>query len=569
MKKLLLPLIALLIASAGASAQIVSQYQLFPTVLQATYDKLSDDLAEYYMLCSTTGAQYDPASGEIYAPKGMLLYLDLFAKPNAGSGIPVGTYTAGDGKSAFTYDKEYTYISVLDDKSQPKNEIAITGEITVTNPTGDVYQITTPVIINGKEKIARFRGTFKFDNAQQTTDAFYQLKYDVDTKFNGGFGLYYGNLMQANTGNMVLRLYTGKFDNYTGAMLEPGYCVELMLFGPLFSDPKDAEVAPGTYTVARNFAKNTWFPGMDANYMGQALTFGTFLQEVREDPSFGDQGYAWAYASSGTITIEDIGGKARRITLDMKSKTGYAIRGTYEGELPITDVSDDKKGAVVSTLTEDLALNIGYIKEGHIWHTGDQYGCRSFTVDLGNDSGRDEFMANEVRTNEKGADCMRLEFLTDTDAAELPAGIYQVMEENYTTYYKPGRMRQGYFANGGELTGTRWMHLRHENYERPYFYMDGLAPAVAGTITVERPGKYADDGKEVYIFRIDLIDDADFLITGEWEGPVSLEYDSVALGVSGVTTSAQQPSAIYDLSGRRVSKAGKGILLHNNQKIIR
>lgn len=557
---------------------IETNIQVFPYMVAANYTKLNDATANYYLVFSSVRSQYDPNSGELSAVNGLVLYLDLYAAPNGGKSVPEGTYTKGTDHGDFTYDPEFTTLEVHGADNSVTGYIPLTSDIVVTPTSSGQYLITTKAVIGEKEKTLRFHGNFNLTNTQQTSDAYYQLTHDINTRFTGGVSLYYGNLYESNTGNMVVRLYDCAFDLESGAQLGDGYAVELMLFGPLFKEFSDAQIAPGHYTIARNFARDTWFPGMEINYMGVTVAFGTFAQELRSsDPTFGDEGYGWAYATGGTIDVVDIGEGNIRITLNLTSKTGYAIKGVYEGpQFPVFDYSPTPKSAV-STLTEDLELNLSYVKRAHIFNHGIQgdTGTRSYIVDLGSDIDPDGFVLPELNTNPYGADVMRLEFLTDSSSPYLPEGIYSVMEENYTTFYAPGRMRQGYFADGGAITGTRWMHLAPNRY----YVMDGHAPAAAGSVSVIRGGKN-EAGEDIYTFLINIIDDADFNITGTWQGPVHLRYDPKEIdpnceGVASITAPTRTEGLLYDLQGRCLqgnvkvgSAVQSGLYITNNRKFL-
>lgn len=567
-------------ATAPAQGQqnvIVNKIQLFSYLLHASYEKQSETLANYYMVCASVAGSSYSTNGELIVPNGMALFLDLYAEPTGGKGLPSGEYTLGDGTAPMTFNSEFTYIQVMDADSKVTQTIHLTGPIQVSASSGNQWLITTKFTIDGVEKTARFMGPISFSGAEISTDAYHNLSSDINAKFTGGISLYYGNLYEANTGNMVVRLYDCDFDPETGAQLSSGTAVELMLFNVLFSDPKDAELAPGHYTVARNFSRNTWFPGMTINYMGVNVAFGTFAQVLNmEDPSFGDQGYAWSFASGGTIDIEDAGEGNIRVILNLKSTTGYAIKGTYEGPaFPVYDYSKKNTHAIISTLQEDLTLDLDYVKYAEVYDNGVQAGnTRAFVVDLGTDDDvdkTDRYVLNETDNSEYGADCMRLEFLVDADMPYIQPGIYYVMEENYTNYFQAGRMRQGYFING-EITGTRWMHLAPKRY----YVMDGHAPARGGSVAVQWVSK-DELGQDIYSFNINLIDDAGFNIVGYKTAPMRLHYNPLdinpdAEGIQQVSTLAPLEGFIYDLQGRTIRSykgAAPTLYIQDRTKVLR
>ncbi len=546
--------------AAKAKPVADAQATTLTSVVAAYYTKASTGvvLDNYYLVLSDkSDATYDDAQGSIDATDAKVITLDLYGPATGSTILPAGEYVA-DGSvddAEQVYDPDYSFADYYNANGKSLSDPPlITGNVSVTKNTDGTYTLT---FADAEGTSYAYTGALSFYDRNGSNTVYPQITTDVNTTFTGGLAFYHGNLMESNTGNIYINLYDCDFDDTTGAMNGKGFNLSICAFNRLFGDPAQAKIVPGTYTVARNFNVNTYFPGMEIDYSGITVLMGTYIKQ-RKAMSGADSDYAFGYITDGTITITD-GDESGTYNFEVDCTTdrGHKIKGTAKNiSFNIIDMSDDDTKSAVSNLDHDVTLDLDYIKTARAYYTGRQNGVNVFVVDIGSPSGKD---GNE-------GDLFKMEFQTSTSASELPAGTYELMEENHlwTNLYAPYKLTQGYFDNYGELIGTRYWHFAKDRYQ----VVDTFASVITGRVGVE-----VLENKN-YKFTIDCADGRGFLIQGEWTGPLELNYDTataieslsddkkVGVYVSGSTVSVSGAAAddkvsIYAADGQLVAE-GKG-----------
>ncbi|MCM1484510.1 MAG: T9SS type A sorting domain-containing protein [Muribaculaceae bacterium] len=544
----------------------------FYAMYDPTLADIPDGVADYYICFSSgEGAVYDKYNGPLMKDQWMLI-LDLYAPVSSPVELPEGTYTASDTYDAFTFDDQYTYLRYFDANGNydMNNDIVVTGPITVAK-TSDGYTITAKV--NGNT--VTFSGKIDFDDATVAASVYPQIKQNLDLNFTGALANYDGNLYQSNTGCMYINLYEKGFNTETGGMTEEGFSLAIMVFGKLFSNSSNATLDPGKYSVARNFNRYTFFPGIETDYMGMTVILGSYAKELNLSGKYSDTNYGYSYISDGTVEIEDKGNGVFRITVDCVTSYGHTVKGVYEGTVPVHDQSDanDKPSSTLSTLEDDVQLDLEQIKMAYVWNNGVVNGCQTFLVDIGSPSGRDGLREGDI---------MRLELVLPGGTQYIQDGTYTVMEEKYDNYYEPYKLGRGRWVStstgGTDMSGTRYFHFE----EGRYLIMDHHAPAASGTVgvTKQTTNTLSDgDEKDCYRFDIAVMCDANFHIDGSWTGPATLMYDPEQLaGIESVDADANaisvkwldadnvlllgvtsaEGAAVYNMAGQRMECAVSG-----------
>lgn len=490
------------------------------TSVVAFYEGVNSKLANYYVvLSSNTTTRYSSSTGTVsMTGEGYMLTLDLYAVPSISKPIriPGGTYTDGDGSREFTYsaDTEYTYLMRFNSEGNAVAAYGISDPVELTVDDNGNYSISVNVKVDGKSTSVSFNGQIPFEDTQETPLVWPQIKQDLDMTFTNARAVYDGNLWGSNTGEFYLSFSDVELTEGGTMSVAGGTRYAIMLFNKLFSNSKEAAIMEGVYSPAKNFKRETFYPGCEMDYMGMTFPMGFYVQKhmpgIAEDSNMG-----YSYVTDGTVTITIGEDGLYDVVIDCVSSYGHKIRGTYHGEIPVTDQSDDKSsGAHISTLENDVECDLEQIPVARLQYAGvngNPTQCHSLILDIGSPSGKDQALVDN------GGDIMRFEFLQSLDQPYLLEGTYTVMEEPWSNYYAPFRLAQGHWSKTalGDLSGTRYMHF----IEGRYLVMDHLAPAVEGTVGVT---KNADD---TYTIKFHLIDDAYFYITGEWTGPVQYTYD--------------------------------------------
>lgn len=521
MKKFLLCLLALVciaqwdaaagviqkINRAASAVAMASRSVAFPSQmiksLPGAYDDLGNGVANYYVLLSdNSSAQWTKEDGAILTD-GYVLSIDLYGPTSSPIEITPGTYAASAGSESMTYSPEYSYMTYYNESGEAQDFFDITGNIEVAK-TADGYSITLSV--DGKP--VTFSGSIDFDDGTVAPSIYNQIKKDLDFQCIGALCNYDGNLYESNTGAMYINLYEKNYNEETGGMIDEGYSVALLVYGKLFSDSKNATLDPGTYTIARNFKRYTFYPGMEIDYMGTTVVFGTYAKEFNTT-RYADR-FGYSYINDGTITIEDLGEGVYKILVDATTTYGHSVKVSYEGPIKVVDKSDDTGSTALSTLEDDVQLNLDQIPVARAYNSGKVNNQQTFLVDVGSPSGLDGITEGDI---------MRMEFVLPDGTQRVQAGTYTVMEDKFDSFYQPFTLGRGRFvaATGGgtDLSGTRY-----QNFEAGrYLVMKDYAPAAAGTVGVT----VNDD--DTYTFDIHIVDDAQFRIDGSWTGPVKLMYN--------------------------------------------
>lgn len=484
------------VPGVSAASRATQTVKIIPYAI-GNYYAAGDTDNFYMMFAEKQNATYDGASGTINAHDCEVLFLDVYTGHIDDANLPVGEYTPSDDvDGAGTYCTNYSYIAYYDANGNQSLVTPLTGNVSIKKAENGNYVVTACT----EETSYTYAGPLTF---RRSDDAYVydQINADivVDQSFKTGLGNYEGNLFQSNTGNMYINLYNVDIDTETGAMKDYGYDIAISAFHVLFADPKKASVRPGTYTMARNFKRETFYPGMEVTYMEMTIPFGSYVKQLKTD----GKNY-YAYITDGTITITQAEDGSYSFTFDCVTADGHTLTGSTSGvKFTINDLSDDKPAATVSTLEEDHELDLDYVKTAHVYKYDDENDCSVFVAFIGMPSGEDGIEG----------DLFRMEFLTELGSTTLPAGNYELMEENhrYTNLYAPYKLVQGYFNDNGALIGTRYLHYE----EGRNCIMDHLAPVVSGNISVE------DLGGGKVRFDVDTYDDAFNRIYGIWQGNVT------------------------------------------------
>ena len=503
MKKTLQIITLLLVVLVSPVAAQVAMTHVVASYYTEASDATGGSENYYLVISDKSNAVYNVTEGSIQPTNANVAAIDFYAPSGTGKDLPSGVYKAGTG--SLYYDADYSYTTKYDMAGKAGKEGVINSDVTVTKNADNTY---TVVFSDANDIEYTYTGTLSFVDMNSSTSVYPQIPNDINTTFTGGMAYYHGNLMESNTGNIYINLYDCDFDPETGNMQGTGYDLAICAFNRLFGDPKTATIMPGTYTVARNFKSETFFPGMEIDYSGMTVLMGTYVKR-RKSLTGVDSDYDYAYITDGTIVITE-GEEAGTFDfqIDCTTDRGHKVKGTAKNiSFTIVDVSDDKEKSVESNLDHDVALDLTYVPKARAYFLGNQNGVNVFTVDIGSPSGKDG----------TEGDILRMEFQTQAGTAYLPSGTYELMENDHlwTNLYAPYKMTRGYFDEVGGRTGTRYEHFARDRYN----VVDTFAFVYSGRVGVEQLV-----GEE-YKFNIELADGHGFLIQTEWSGPMELCYD--------------------------------------------
>lgn len=499
----------------------------------------------YLVLADKADVTYSITEGTITATDAHVALLDLYAPEGNGISLPTGTFTA-DGD--LQYDADLSCLLTYDDKGKDDGGVDINGGVTVskTPAASENENDTYTVSFTADGMTYVYEGELSLTNMAGGSSSVYpQITTDMKgLQFTGGLAFYHGNLMESNTGNMIIDLYNGSH-NENGGLTDKGVDLCINLYNRLFGDASKATLVPGTYTVARNFKQFTFFPGMEVDYMGITMIMGTYVKRRKAMTGSDDMDYDYCYIADGTVVIEegDVEGTFN-ITVDLTTDRGHKVTGSGKNiAFPVTDLSQKGEKDVDSNLENDVDLNFDRVDKSRIYSLGVQNGVQVFSVDLGSPSGKDdpEKMGDQ--------DLLRMEFQAPEGSGYLPEGTYRLMEESHlwTNLYGPYQLTRGYFDDLGGRTGTVYQHFMKCEYPGEHWWVvDSFATVYSGTVGVSRTDN------DHYRFAIDLYDGHGFKISGVYDKVMEYHYDPASItAIKGVADDRQrQPMRIYTLDGQ-------------------
>ena len=547
-------------------------------------DRNGNETGVYYVVLSDAMCFRAGFGNPYMDSEGDMLVLEFngpLAEDELNPRIPEGTYVVGATKSGeSTIDPTRSYVQRFVGNVQSKYEIK-SGSITVGASQSGGYDLyTTDLVISkaGQDYSVRYsyNGDILLEDYMLVAPSQVGLKEDVvDMPFADAEGGYYGNLYGYGTANYMITLNTRGFADDDSNTL-PGMMLVLNLFDELPSgDDKKIVITPGTYTVQTymNAAVGTMLYGLTmSDSSGASSPFGTFFYQITAD---GQQSVE--FIDAGTLKVDhddDADGDGDyKYTFEYdftSSAAGRGYRGSWVGEVHVTDLSTDSDRVILSTLEDDVYCDMSKVETATlskvetlqstldtdasprkdlktVWQLHLQ--PRDWTAEEKNKYDWDERL--EVWTPD--GDCMVLEFILplDSNGEIAPRPNYEYvytiqpncsidspenamccsqMGRPYDDLFHPETAQYWGYANyswfpkefdycnarrgftwDGWFRGVWYYHLRTGKY----FDMDENAPGVFGTVKVIRNGN-------IYTIVWDLLDDAESpnKIQGKWSGQI-------------------------------------------------
>lgn len=547
-------------------------------------DRNGNETGVYYVVLSDAMCFRAGFGNPYMDSEGDMLVLEFngpLAEDELNPRIPDGTYVVGATKSGeSTIDPTRSYVQRFVGNVQSKYEIK-SGSITVGASQSGGYDLyTTDLVISkaGQDYSVRYsyNGDILLEDYMLVAPSQVGLKEDVvDMPFADAEGGYYGNLYGYGTANYMITLNTRGFADDDSNTL-PGMMLVLNLFDELPSgDNKKIVITPGTYTVQTymNAAVGTMLYGLTmSDSSGASSPFGTFFYQITAD---GQQSVE--FIDAGTLKVDhddDADGDGDyKYTFEYdftSSAAGRGYRGSWVGEVHVSDLSTDSDRVILSTLEDDVYCDMSKVETATlskvetlqstlntdasprkdlktVWQLHLQ--PRDWTAEEKNKYDWDERL--EVWTPD--GDCMVLEFILplDSNGEIAPRPNYEYvytiqpncsidspenamccsqMGRPYDDLFHPETAQYWGYANyswfpkefdycnarrgftwDGWFRGVWYYHLRTGKY----FDMDENAPGVFGTVKVIRNGN-------IYTIVWDLLDDAESpnKIQGQWSGQI-------------------------------------------------
>lgn len=498
-----------------------------------------------------------------------------FAFKEAGYALILDCYTSGEWKTfptgSFTEsakNDDHTYFDgksgvVYFDGSKFSDPMHLTGPVEITRDDKNITTISATFInAEGKDQRITFKGDLRVGNGSKLP-ALPHMMRDIEFTGKEATGVYSGDIFKTGGGLIEITIFDEK-----GANEQPnGSSVRLAVFGPKFLNPKtEMKLTEGTYHAATTGKNETWMPAQEMNFMGIPIPIGTFA--AYDDQTRDGQ---FLYGSEGTIKIEKAKNNQHKITFDFESQSGYRVKGSFEGAVPLEDQSKDNEDDGSSTLTEDLEMKLKYLNDVNeparcfpqtkvyikslgyvdvdkittIATPAAPEKCGYQWIDIGLPTGT---YKPDPKFNDPGklapGHIIRLDLLVKPgDEGKITPGTYTISPNRYLISMRPGVCFRGIQVAEGHI-GTRWMDLKEvtgvgiPQYSKDnqviegglnMASMDGYASLYEGTVKITK----AEGGDNHFTFEINGKDVLHHNITGTWTGPVVLGTSNTPVVSSG------------------------------------
>lgn len=473
---------------------------------------------------------------------------------------PTGTFSESDGNENNTFYDGTSFV-IYFNGTDYSEMMHISSDITISHEGNTTKISTTYIDAEGVDHAITFEGDLRIGNGSSLPNL-PQLLEDVEHKGVYASGVYMGDMFGTGGGLTIITIDDEARENRE----TPYYSVDLAIYGTKWADPKkEMKLEPGTYEAATTYKKGTWMSPVELTIMGAVLPIGTYV--LYDD---GESNAAlYGYASEGTITVEEAEAAQYRISYDLVTRTGYKLKGSYEGPVALSDASGDKEDDGSSTLTEDLKMELDYLKVAHCFPQTQVYivgmgyvdvdkitsagqpaapqECGYQCIDIGLVTGT---YAPDKDYNDPGklveGDIIRLDLLVNPgDEDKITPGTYKISPDRYLKSMWPGVCFRGFQAADGHI-GTRWLDISSaigngfpQYYKDPDYFVTGgwlnvpsvygYASLYEGTVTIKK----AEGGDNYFTFEINGEDVLHHSITGTWTGPVVLNNSDTPVVSSG------------------------------------
>lgn len=451
----------------------------------------------------------------------MQLYLDFYNELDAdpiNAVLPNGTYTATTTKEVFTFNPEYSYITIMRDGAPVQSPIL--GDIYVTREGAD-YTILVAgyVLLDEAEITISYTGPITF--VEGASSEWSRFDSDQHADFEIGQGRYWGNWFYPFADDFGLEFFQGEFDENN--TLVEGYYIQVSnIYMPKVAEYTSTaiDIAPGVYNIVsdnplytKSFAQPFTFDyGYTMDLFGSIINAGTYVTYVDRENNINQIGFI----VDGTITIEGTA-SGYDIAFDLVTEEGVSITGSYSGALSLENWNDSDLNEIWmtrpwTTLTADHTYNWMPETSASAYKFGDY-------LKEGLDSWLVMIMAyNDANPNGYG-DFFTTELLVPvSDGAEFPTGTFNITWDLDGNVMIPGYMDHAgvpIFTHYGDLT------MDAEGYSA------AQAAMASGTVVISK----LDSGDYKFVF--DMVDGNGNKVTGEWSGALYAEDLSDAITDSG------------------------------------
>ena len=434
--------------------------------------------------------------------------------------LPDGTYGKGGATASGTWIPEISSIFVYTGEGQLGVEALplSAGTVTVSHEGND-YTIVADIVSGDTELSYRYVGPVLFTSTGDDSGKWFDTPQDI--VFEKADLRYYANWNYPHSDDTLLELYAGDVtitsdNNY---QLNSGYGLYLPTYIFKIAEGGAISLPEGEYRVTEEETDALSAIPMTMEFgrmvfmeiWNEELPVGCYLTHI--DPDTGMETMGAIVDGRMTVTAS---GADTRIEVDLITREGVSVKGTFSGNLDIQNRCDNSRAPKrpFTDLESDYKVNFPEDAYAVAYYMGEilypDLGCWLLYV---GPAGMEDEKGDPV------GDFVQMEFLSELQngTPTLPEGEYTISLEPRALSVFPGML------SWGETPVYGWYANLTSGAVN-----DTFAPFAAGTMTVAAQG----DGYEIsFAFEDDA--ETPHAITGVWNGPVLVQ--SVETKAAGCT----------------------------------
>ena len=481
---------------------------------------------------------YESEEGSIYVPadaESQLLHLDLYCRPVADGGelvLPEGTYTVADNMDAGSAYGYYTFAIRYFDDGMLGYADPVEGGTVVVEHTEDGYSITASfemVRMDDGASLGRceytYGGPLAFLDMSEpeppTQEEMYPpLTESINTVFTGCDIRYLGVPAYSSPIDCyVIDLFDDPTPGEDGS-LDEGNVLRLELYTEhqwWYPGETGVKMPGGTYDMTDGYVPVE--PGIGTGDLWDSgygfFPFGSYVRHLDEEDGIVRYGFL---SEEGQVVIESDDAGSYVITVNVTTRDGFTVSGTYSGKVDIINEASEPERSVQSRIYEDKVLDLSNTTSADV----DFYGTEK------NDMTHYYQIFAQDPVSRQG---FQLQLLAPAGETGALAGVYKPAESLMPDKLLPYTYIIGdiqLVSGGAAMIGTWGYYETNEDGRAVAF-----APAMFGDITITEsettPGQFIID----YVLTDDNLDEphtmtahftGTFDITDHTESASAAEY---------------------------------------------
>lgn len=542
-----------------------TQVTLTEYLSESTYYSKGEGTDNFYLsLYSGEVKLYEASDGSAYVPatpESNLLHLDLYCQSlpeGAEPVLPEGTYTISDNADAGSAYGKYTFaLQYFDDGTMGYADPA-TGGTVVVKHTAEGYSITASLDMvrteNG-EDLGKYEYTYNgpltfMDMSQPDPgdpgDEYPQLTEPINTTFTGCDIRYLGVPAYSSPIDCyIIDLYDDPTPGADGS-LDEGSVLRLELYTEhqwWYPGETGVKMPAGTYGMTDGYVPVE--PGIGTGDLWDSgyglFPYGSYVRHLDEQSGIVRWGFL---GEDGEVVVESDDAGSYVITVNVKTRDGFEVSGSYSGKVDIVNEASEPERTVQSRIYEDKVLDLANTTSADVDYYGTEKNEMTHYYQI--------FAQDPV--SRQG---FQLQLLTPAGEVGALAGVYKPAESLVADKLLPYTYIIGdiqLVSGGAAMIGTWGYYETNEDGRAVAF-----APAMSGEISISESETTAGEFTIDYVLTDDNTDEP-HTMTAHFVGTFDItdhtQSGTGANGIAPIQEGTATSAAVSAPEGRMMKISG-------------